>query len=68
MKTILIAVLKALGLRKLILQLMDDAVKPALEKLVARTDTEFDNNAMAALYPLLREEIVKVADRLVSKL
>jgi len=68
MKAIIIAVLKALGLRKLVLQLMDDAVKPALEKLVARTDTEFDNNAMTALYPLLREEIVKVADKLVSKL
>jgi len=68
MKAVLIAVMKALGLRKLVIGLMEDAVKPALERLVARTDSQFDDKAMKALFPLLEDELVKVVDKLVSKL
>lgn len=56
--------MKAIGLRKVVTELLDQYVEPAIDKAVKRSKTQLDNKAKDALYPILKEELLALVDKL----
>jgi len=61
---ILKMIMKAIGLRKVVTELLDQYVEPAIDKAVKRSKTQLDNKAKDALYPILKEELLALVDKL----
>lgn len=59
---------KNLNIPELIKEVVKEIAKPALDEAVAKSETKFDDMALAALYPILEETLFSKVDDLWSKL
>jgi len=55
-------ILKSLDLKKLANSILDEALEPALKKVVEDSKNPYDNMAMATLYPVLKDKLTQTID------
>jgi len=55
-------ILKNLNIKKLANSILDEVLEPALKKVVKDSKNNFDNAAMDALYPVLKDKLVQAID------
>ena len=55
-------ILKNLNIKKLASSILDEALEPALDKVVKDSKNPYDNMAMATLYPVLKEKLTEAID------
>ena len=60
--------LKNLNVGGFALDLLDQVLKPALDKMVADSENPYDDMLVAALYPVLDKEIKEKIAEMVAKL
>lgn len=67
-KEVVAMLFKRIDVRGLIVEdLLDAVLEPALDKLVKDTSTPFDDMAKQAVYPVLKQELVKALDAILAK-
>ena len=67
-KEVVAMLFKRIDVRGLIVEdLLDAVLEPALDKLVKDTSTPFDDMAKQAVYPVLKQELIKALDAILAK-